>query len=46
MTQFYISANRGYRKDGGGGNLYGKFSLIDLAGNQSSLVNIRGYRND
>lgn len=25
---------RGYRKDGGGGQLYGKFSLIDLAGNE------------
>ena len=39
----YMSVHRGYRKDGGGGQLYGKFSLIDLAGNY--LV-IRVYRND
>ena len=30
----YMSAYRGYGKDGGGGQLYGKFSLIDLAGNK------------
>lgn len=29
-----ILRKRGYRKDGGGGQLYGKFSLIDLAGNE------------
>ncbi|XP_068727765.1 kinesin-like protein KIF2A [Montipora capricornis] len=29
-----ILRKRGYRKDGGGGQLFGKFSLIDLAGNE------------
>lgn len=29
-----ILRKRGFRKDGGGGQLYGKFSLIDLAGNE------------
>lgn len=29
-----ILRKRGYRKDGGGDQLYGKFSLIDLAGNE------------
>ncbi|XP_031562476.1 kinesin-like protein KIF2A [Actinia tenebrosa] len=29
-----VLRKRGYRKDGGGGHLYGKFSLIDLAGNE------------
>jgi len=43
----YNSAHRGYKKDGGGDQLYGKFSLIDLAGNYSGLVyNMRVYGND
>lgn len=29
-----VLRKRGFKKDGGGGQLYGKFSLIDLAGNE------------
>lgn len=32
VLPIYCLTCRGYRKDGGGGQLYGKFSLIDLAG--------------
>ena len=41
-----MSAYRGYdkdRKDGGGGQLYGKFSLIDLAGNKSCVFTETTY---
>ena len=39
LTLWLFLQTRGYRKDGGGGKLYGKFSLIDLAGMVESISN-------